>query len=221
MPKAAPVSGRAPVRRSEQTGAGLAQAGAGSRCRGFTLLELLLALGSMILLIAIAIPLTTGTLDELRTAMAARYLAGRIADARTHAVTRSTRVALRFEPDADGYCFGEFVDGNGNGIRTADIGAGIDAARSPRRCLDDLFAGVTFGLRGGAPDLEGERSMTRTDGLRIGTSRILTLGPDGTATSGTLYLHGRRGQYAVRVFGATGRTRVHRLNPGNDRWISR
>ena len=31
---------------------------------------------------------------------------------------------------------------------------------------------------------------------------------DGTATSGTLYVRGRRVQYAVRVLGVTGRTRM-------------
>ncbi len=31
---------------------------------------------------------------------------------------------------------------------------------------------------------------------------------DGTATSGTLYVRGRKGQYAVRVLGVTGRTRM-------------
>jgi hypothetical protein len=60
-----------------------------------------------------------------------------------------------------------------------------------------------------------------SDGIRVGSSRILTLGPDGTATSGTLYLHGRRGQYAVRVLGATGRTRVLRFDTGTGRWLTR
>jgi hypothetical protein len=63
--------------------------------------------------------------------------------------------------------------------------------------------------------------MEASDGVRIGTSRILTLGPDGTATSGTLYLHGRRAQFAVRILGATGRTRLLRFDPGGRRWVSK
>ncbi len=46
------------------------------------------------------------------------------------------------------------------------------------------------------------------------SSRILTLSPDGTATPGTLYVHGSRSQYAVRVLG---RHRPHAgipLRPG-------
>jgi prepilin-type N-terminal cleavage/methylation domain-containing protein len=190
-------------------------------CSGFTLLELLLVMAATLVMMAVAIPLTSGALDDVRSGMAARYLASRINDARTHAVSRSTAVALRFEPIGSDYCFGEFVDGNGNGVRTADIASGVDAGRTSRRCLTDLFAGVSFGLLRAAPDLDGERSMSQTDGVRIGTSRILTLGADGTATSGTLYIHGRRGQYAVRVLGATGRTRVLRLDRGTGQWISR
>jgi hypothetical protein len=76
---------------------------------------------------------------------------------------------------------------------------------------------VTFGLHAGIADIEGDRSAP-TDGVRIGSSRILTLGPDGTASSGTLYVRGRRGQFAVRILGVTGRTRVLRFHPGTGQW---
>jgi hypothetical protein len=136
-------------------------------------------------------------------------------------VKHSTRVGLRFEPVGGDYRFGEYADGNGNGVRSADIAAGADPELAPRAFLRDLFPSVAFGLRGGIPDLDGTRSTAESDGIRIGVSRILTLGPDGTATSGTMYVKGRRGQYAVRVLGATGRTRVLFFNPGTQRWISR
>ena len=72
--------------------------------------------------------------------------------------------------------------------------------------------------------MEAERHANRqtdSDGIRIGSSRILTPGPDGTARSGTLYLHGRRGHFAVRVLGATGHTRVLRFDTGTERWLTR
>jgi prepilin-type N-terminal cleavage/methylation domain-containing protein len=78
---------------------------------------------------------------------------------------------------------------------------------------------VGFGLHSGVPDVDGSLS-TGSDGLRIGSSRILTLGSDGTATSGTLYVRGRRGQYAVRILGITGRTRVLRFHPVTGQWIT-
>jgi hypothetical protein len=47
------------------------------------------------------------------------------------------------------------------------------------------------------------------------------MSPDGTATSGTLYLQGKRAQYAVRVLGATGRTRVLAFDRERQTWINR
>ena len=67
--------------------------------------------------------------------------------------------------------------------------------------------------------MDGLRN-TSTDGVRIGTPKILTISPDGTATSGTLYVQGARAQYAVRVLGATGRTRVLKYEPGSRSWVS-
>jgi len=47
--------------------------------------------------LSMSVPMTTTALDEIRTSMAARYLEGRIMNARMLAVKRSTSVALRFE----------------------------------------------------------------------------------------------------------------------------
>ena len=188
------------------------------RSAGFSLLELLLVLSIIATMSVLAIPLTAGALDEMRTAMAARYLEGRIMNARMTAIRRSTKVALRFEAvDDDDYRYGEYWDGNGNGVRSAEIASGLDPVSAPAEFLGNRFTGVTFGLHAGIADVDGDRSTT-TDGVRIGTSRILTLGPDGTATSGTLYVRGRRGQFAVRILGATGRTRVLRFDPGSGQW---
>jgi len=142
-------------------------------------------------------------------------------NARMLAVKRSASVALRFEADRGGYAVAEYLDGNGNGVRSAEIAAGIDTQLAPAQLLHDQFPSIVFGLLAGIPDMDGARSTAEGDGVRIGSSRILTLGPDGTATSGTLYLHGRRGQYAVRVLGATGRTRVLRFETGTGQWLTR
>lgn len=189
------------------------------RACGFTVVELLLVVAVSVTMLAISIPLTGDALDYQRTLSAAKYLAGRIGDARIEAIKRSTRVALRFEPDGGDYGFTEYLDGNGNGIRTTDIAGGVDPPLSSRGALSDQFPGVTFGLLPGLPDLDDQRTVDASDGVRIGTSRILTLGPDGTASSGTLYLHGRRAQFAVRILGATGRTRLMRFDPGGEQWV--
>jgi prepilin-type N-terminal cleavage/methylation domain-containing protein len=187
---------------------------------GFTLIELLLAVALTTIIVGIALPLGGDTIDDLRTAAAARYLAGRIAASRMEAISRSRAIALRFQPSAPDYEFAAFADGNGNGVRTAEIASGVDLPVGGRRRLCDDFPRVHFGLAVGSPDVDGVRN-TSSDGVRIGTPRILTLSPDGTATSGTLYVQGQRAQYAVRVLGATGRTRVLKFDSGVRAWITR
>ena len=187
---------------------------------GFTLVELMLAVALTTVLVGIAVPITGNAIDELRTGAAARYMAGRIATGRMDAINRSRAVALRFQASTPDYQFAPYVDGNDNGVRSADIRAGVDPPVGTARQLADDFTGVHFGLEIGVPDVDGVRNAS-TDGVRIGTARILSIGPDGTATSGTLYLQGRRAQYAVRVLGATGRTRVLKYEAGVRTWISR
>ena len=188
---------------------------------GFTLLELLLIIAIIGTMSGVAIPVVSGAIDEARTAMAARYVEGLVMDARIHAVKRSARIALRFEPIDGDYAITEYLDTNGNGIRTTEIAAGVDEAIGRRQLVREQFPGVGFGLLANVPDVDGARSASPSDGVRVGTSRLLSMGPDGTATSGTLYLHGRSGQYAVRILGATGRTRLLRYDSGTRQWIQR
>ncbi len=187
--------------------------------RGLTILELLFTVALLATIAAIAIPLTSRTVEHMRAAMAARYVSGLIMSARVAAVSRSAAVALRFEPTGDDYYFGTVLDGNGNGIRTVELRVGVDRPLSVPERLRDKFPGVSFAIDAGIPDLDGVNGARR-DGVRIGSARILTMTPDGTATSGTLYVCGRNVQYAVRVLGATGRTRVLHYRAGEHAWVS-
>lgn len=149
--------------------------------------------------------------DHSRGYAAARFLAGRLGLARTQAVARAAAVGLRFTHDARGFTFAAFQDGNGNGIRTADIEAGIDRQVEPSTSLFEQFPGVDIGLSSNSP---------ATSALQIGHTSLLTFTPLGTATSGTIYVRDQRGsQWAVRVLGATGRTRVLRYDAGTGDWL--
>jgi len=187
--------------------------------QGFTVIELLFAIALGIVLTALALPTGADALDDMRARGAARYVSGRIAAARLGAINRSKATGLRFLPSSPDYEFSTYIDGNGNGLRTADILARVDTSLVPARQLGSDFRGVHFGLTIGIPDVDGVRNSA-ADGVRIGTARILTVSPDGTATSGTLYVQGARAQYAVRVLGATGRTRVLKYEPGSRSWVS-
>jgi prepilin-type N-terminal cleavage/methylation domain-containing protein len=188
---------------------------------GFTATELLLTVAVVATVSGLALPMTRDAIESTRTSMAAAYVARRIGGARIDAAKRSASVGLKFDPDGRDYSFAMYVDGNRNGIRSADIVGGADARLTQREHLKDNFPGVEFGLMSGLPDVDGARDTAGGDGVRIGATRILAVGPDGTATSGTVYLHGRRAQYAVRVLGGTGRTRVFRYDTGARTWISR
>lgn len=187
-----------------------------SRAAGFSLLEVLFTMALCAILIGIAVPVGNGAIDEIRTAGAARYVAGRISAARIDAVRRSTTMALRFAPGSDDYVITLHADGNGNGVRTSEIASGVDLTVGGATQVQHHAPGVRFGLLPEVPDLDG--GSGGSDGVRVGAARILSFSPVGGATSGTLYLHGRRAQYAVRVLGATGRVRVFHYDPGARRW---
>jgi hypothetical protein len=178
----------------------------------------LLVIALATVLAGVSVPITRGAVEELRAAGAARHLAALVADARLDAVRRSSSVGLRFEDLGGDYRVRAYLDGNGNGIRTAEITGGIDRPLARAERLADEFPGVTLGLLAGIPDLDG--STASLDGVRIGTARILSISPDGSCTGGTLYIRGVRSQYAVRILGATGRARLFRYDRGSRRWTT-
>lgn len=186
---------------------------------GFTILELLFVLAIAGTLTTIAVPQSLRALDDFRARSAARYLAQRLGDARLRAIKRSLAHGLRFEPGMPDYRITSVLDGNANGLRSADIQSGIDRTLTPPEVLASHFQDVAFGILDGVPDADGQPS-NGTDGVRIGASKLLAMNPDGTSSSGTLYLHGRtRAQYAVRVLGVTGRVRVLKFDHVRRRWM--
>src|SRR5262245_49019968 len=186
---------------------------------GFTILELLFTVAIAGTLTAIAVPVGLRTLDDFRTRSAARYLAARLADARIRAVRRSSATGLRFIPASPDYLIATVADGNGNGIRTAEIQRGIDRTLTEVEAIGWHFSGVAFGILDNVPDADGQPA-NGTDGVRVGVSRLLSMAPDGSSSSGTLYLHGTdRAQYAVRVLGATARVRVLKYDESRRRWV--
>lgn len=175
---------------------------------GYTLVELMFAAGLVAVLAAAAIPQLNAAIERTRTIGAARYLASRLALARAQAVARSANVALLLTAAEGTFVVGTYVDGNGDGVRTRDITAGIDSSAGVQVRLSDLFPRVALFLN--------DPAVTST----FDTSALMSFSPLGTASSRTLYLRGADGsQYAVRVLGATGRTRVLRFVASNGAWV--
>ena len=187
---------------------------------GYSLLELLMAMAILVIVGGAALPLAHASVDRTRAAGAARYVAGRMATARFEAVRRSAHVALRFVQQPDGYWLQTFVDGNRNGVLASDIAKGIDTPMTANEQLQHHFSGVQFGIYPGVTGITPGPFNT-ADPIQIGSSTLLSFSPNGSSSSGTVFLHGMRGnQFAVRVLGATGRTRVLEFSFSAGTWVS-
>ncbi len=188
------------------------------RVRGFSLIELLFVCGILAVLTAAAVPLAGSVVSDGRGYAAARYLSTQCHLARAEAIKRSARAALRFEKRGTDYQVRLYVDGNANGVRTQDVLRGIDRPIGEAVRVGQLFPGVSIDVPEALPGIDGG-TLAPGDGLRIGASAILTYSPLGSATPGTIYLHGATTQlWAVRVLGDTGRTRVMRYDRPERAW---
>ena len=185
---------------------------------GFTLLEIIFVVGLVSATAAAVVPSWGTAIDNYRTIGAVRYVASRLQRARMDAVTRGFNAALRFTATGAAYSFSVYADGNGDGVRSADIDAGIDRRLLGPERLGEQFSGVEFGTLPGLPGVEGS-TAPGGDPIRIGSAHMASFTPIGTSTSGSLYILGpHRAQFVVRLYGETGKTRILRFNTRANRW---
>ncbi len=189
------------------------------QARGYSLLELMLVLGLGATLSAAAVPEYLTALDDVRASGAARHIAGRLQRARMEAVMRSARVGIKFTQTGSTYSYAVYVDGNRNGVLTADIQHGVDRLVVAAERLPDQFPGVEFGAVPGLPPVDPGGTAPGSDPIRLGSGNLASFSALGTSSSGTVYIRSRRGaQYAVRIFGETGRTRLLKFEPRTALW---
>jgi hypothetical protein len=178
-----------------------------------------LVLGMGVTISAIAVPQSLAGLDDLRAMGAARYVSARLQRARMEAVMRSAEVAIQFDESPGGYVYAVFLDGNRNGVRARDIQGGIDRRIVAPERLVDRFTGVDFGAIPGLPAIDEGATPPGSDPIRLGASRLASFSARGTASSGTVYIRSRlNAQYAVRIFGDTGKTRMLKFDRHTGRW---
>jgi hypothetical protein len=81
------------------------------------------------------------------------------------------------------------------------------------------FTGVDFGAIPGLPAIDAGGTPPGTDPIRLGASGLASFSARGTASSGTVYIKSRlNAQYAVRIFGDTGKTRMLKFDRHTGRW---
>lgn len=191
--------------------------------RGFSLIELVVVLALLAIVALILVPPLVSASASLRVDLAGYELVGALREARSLAIRHSTHVAVRFFPEPGRAAFAHFRDGDGDGVRNADIRDGIDRQLTPRRYFRHLGGSVGFGFPPGPlprdPGDPARRLTRREDPIRFNASDLASFGPLGTATPGSLYLtDGRWHVVVVRLLGVTGRVRLLRWDRRGETW---
>lgn len=196
------------------------------RAAGFTLLELLAVMAILGVLLALAVPPLIRTSARLRVTLAAQEVATALRQTRMRAVRANVHVAVRLSRVGRGddrILWAVYGDGDGDGVRTRDIQAGrdplLDGPRLLRRFDTSVRPGFADGPSPRDPADPHRRLGRPEDPLRFGRSDLVSFGPLGTSTSGSLYLtDGARWTAAVRVYGTTGKVRVILYDPETETW---
>jgi len=192
--------------------------------KGFTLVELIIALCLLAILLAIGAPPLMQISGDLRLRLASEELVGVLRTAKSYALRHDANVAVKFRTAANGQVtFALYRDGDGDGVLSRDIDTGVDPQVKPPRPLAHLGRGFGFGFPPGPPPRDPgspDRPLDRTDDpIRFNSSDLASFSPLGSATPGSLYVtDGRRRLAAVRVFNMTGKVRVLTYDPEAQVW---
>lgn len=193
------------------------------RATGTTLPELLAALALLALGLAVAVPSLASLRNAGRAGAGARHMASLFHDLRWQAVSLGRYRGLFFDEDARGWRWRVVEDGNGNGLRTAEVRDGTDPVLSGPHRLSDRVEHVRLGFPGEGPfpRIPPKRGSLSdlSDPVKFGRSNLVSFSPIGGSSSGTLYVtDGVDGLYGVVLFGPSTRTRVWRFDPVQRRW---
>ncbi len=191
--------------------------------KGYTIAELAAVLAIVAMAVAVALPAAAMIRDGGRAAAGARTMATILSAQRWKSVAGHRVRGLQFRKVGSTWSWREVADGNGNGLRSAEITRGIDPVLAPDDALFKRVPDVTLGFPPGGPFPEAppgtETLSAGDDPVRFGRSDLVSFSPVGAASSGTIYVtDGRRGLFAVVLYGPTARLRVWRFRPEDRRW---
>jgi type II secretory pathway pseudopilin PulG len=183
---------------------------------GYSLLEMMVALGIVLLMGTVALPNIVGYRQEVALLGAAQRFKAEFMRARSIATMKNTQTAIRFETGAGGITmYSTYIDGNFNGVLSADIANGIDQRIAGPFRLDAGQSGVEVGV---LPDVVSpDGGKLGLEPIRFGNSRMVSFSPLGTGTPGTFYLRTRSTMAGVRVTGGSARVRIMILR--SKRWV--
>ncbi len=208
---------RGPVRpaRSRSRGSGP------SSPRGISAVGLTVTLAIVACVLAIAAPAATNLQETVAIRSAAGEAATALWRARSFAILRNVHVGVKFRKSGDRYEWALYRDGNGNGVRTAEIANGVDRSLGiampwSRR---DVLPGIFTDCRVPDPGNPGSYLDRPEDPIRFNASDICSFSPVGESTPGSIYLTDRRNRMAVvRVLGRTAKIRILYYRRGERGW---
>jgi hypothetical protein len=177
--------------------------------QGRTVLEMAVVLASILVLASVFVPGLRAYSQEVQLMGAAQAFRGHFREASSIAIAKNVQTAIRFEDGPAGPTYSIYVDGNHNGVLSADIASGRDRRVAGPRALDAGLTGVRVGINANVPAIPPDSgTLDPADPIRFGRSNMLSFSPMGTATPGTFYLAGDFAQAAVRVTPESARVRI-------------
>ncbi|HTO86772.1 MAG TPA: hypothetical protein VMR54_04490 [Thermoanaerobaculia bacterium] len=189
-------------------------------CAGLSAAELV---GVLAILAALVAAAGTGV-SHLRSVVSIRSAAAEVGAAlyraRMFAITYGVNVGLKYRFRDGRMEWALYGDGNGNGVRSAEIASGVD------RPIGIL---VTWGRGDVRPAIMTEASVPDPDGsgrlsslddpIRFNRSDICSFSATGESTPGSIYLwDGADRMAVVRVYGRTGKMRTLYYRRGDRQW---
>jgi len=183
---------------------------------GMSLIEMTMVLAIISCVLGVGLPVLANAADARRTRDAASFLAGQFRFARQRAVMTGRNVAIVFDDLAGVAGWRLCEDGDRDGVSRADVVSGVDRCEEQAQPLSYRFPEVAVGY---APDVPSPDGEVGASPLRFGLAQMAVFTPTGTASAGTVAVLGPgANQFAVRVSGVTGRTRVLRFDRGTREW---
>ena len=192
-----------------------------SSSRGWTAYELVVSLMVLAFLLLLAVPGTLSLRESVAIRNAVHETTVAFYLARSYSISRSRNVGLKFRKNGDRYEWALYADGNGNGVRTAEIASGVDGFLGIAFpwSRNDVRPGIMTGIRVPDPSTPGRYLDRIDDPIRFNNSDICAFTPNGDATPGSVYLWNSHNRMAVvRVFGATAKIRTLYYRRGERGW---
>ena len=190
--------------------------------RGYSLIELLVVVAIVAMIVLVTVPAFGSMRRKAALRTASSELRAIFQLARSRAIARGANCGLKFVKAGEEWQFALYDDGDGDGLRSDDIRAGVDKlVAPPRRALRETNL-VTIGL---LPitilDPDGDKLRPdKSSPVQMGRAEMCSFSKLGESTPGTIYITDGQELFAVRVYGATGKIRTLRY-VAEGRWVER